>query len=243
MSSGFSSSRRISNAQARYGRRQAAQPFHRFLPASQIQISRCTRSFWLELAALLNNLREESNKGFLLCQTPLVGLVCLELFFGCSNVAKQPRVCLLLQDLVQSCWRGGGGYGRTCATRDDEPRPVWTRPCVPSSTAPGKTLRPRPCTLPAPLLGATIDLGRRRTPRRLKNAVAAVVGKPSASSSSSSTSSTSSPSTDAFETHLPIDTGKRVRRDRLSMWESDWHVPGAAVRYRFVLNQGTQKGF
>jgi hypothetical protein len=22
---------------------------------------------------------------------------------------------------------GGGGYGRTCATRDDEPRPVWTR--------------------------------------------------------------------------------------------------------------------
>jgi hypothetical protein len=21
---------------------------------------------------------------------------------------------------------GGGGYGRTCATRDDEPRPVWT---------------------------------------------------------------------------------------------------------------------
>jgi hypothetical protein len=37
-------------------------------------------------------------------------------------------VCLLLQDLVQSClhW-GGGGYGRTYATRDDEPRPVWTR--------------------------------------------------------------------------------------------------------------------
>jgi hypothetical protein len=22
---------------------------------------------------------------------------------------------------------GGGGYGSTCATRDDEPRPVWTR--------------------------------------------------------------------------------------------------------------------
>jgi hypothetical protein len=22
-------------------------------------------------------------------------------------------------------WRGG--YGRTCATRDDEPRPMWTR--------------------------------------------------------------------------------------------------------------------
>jgi hypothetical protein len=33
-------------------------------------------------------------------------------------------VCLLLQDLVQSCLHGGGGYGRTCATRDDEPRPV-----------------------------------------------------------------------------------------------------------------------
>jgi hypothetical protein len=25
---------------------------------------------------------------------------------------------------------GGGGYGRTCATRDDEPRPVWNRGCV-----------------------------------------------------------------------------------------------------------------
>jgi hypothetical protein len=36
-------------------------------------------------------------------------------------------VCFLLQDLVQSCLHGGGGYGRTCATRDDEPRPVWTR--------------------------------------------------------------------------------------------------------------------
>jgi hypothetical protein len=33
-------------------------------------------------------------------------------------------VCLLLQDLVQNCLHGGGGgYGRTCATRDDEPRP------------------------------------------------------------------------------------------------------------------------
>jgi hypothetical protein len=28
---------------------------------------------------------------------------------------------------------GGRGYGRTCATRDDEPRPVWTRlPITPS---------------------------------------------------------------------------------------------------------------
>jgi hypothetical protein len=26
-----------------------------------------------------------------------------------------------------NCLRGGGGYGRTCATRDDDPRPVWTR--------------------------------------------------------------------------------------------------------------------
>jgi hypothetical protein len=35
--------------------------------------------------------------------------------------------CLLLQDLVQNCLHGGGGgYGRKCATRDDEPRPVWT---------------------------------------------------------------------------------------------------------------------
>jgi hypothetical protein len=34
---------------------------------------------------------------------------------------------ILLQDLVQSCLRGGGGHGRTCATRDDELRPVWTR--------------------------------------------------------------------------------------------------------------------
>jgi hypothetical protein len=46
-------------------------------------------------------------------------------------------VCLLLQDLVQSCLRGGGGgYGRTCATRDDDPRPVWTRlPTCPSRTS------------------------------------------------------------------------------------------------------------
>jgi hypothetical protein len=37
-------------------------------------------------------------------------------------------VCvLLLQDLLQSCSRGGGGEWRTCAVRDDEPRPVWMR--------------------------------------------------------------------------------------------------------------------
>ena len=35
-------------------------------------------------------------------------------------------VCvLLLQDLLQSCSSGGGGEWRTCAMRDDEPRPVW----------------------------------------------------------------------------------------------------------------------
>jgi hypothetical protein len=30
---------------------------------------------------------------------------------------------------------GGGGYGRTCATRDNEPRPVWTRQGCPSRTS------------------------------------------------------------------------------------------------------------
>jgi hypothetical protein len=44
--------------------------------------------------------------------------------YYCSTVC----VFLLLQDLVQRCLHGGGGgHGRTCATRDDEPRPVWTR--------------------------------------------------------------------------------------------------------------------
>jgi O-antigen/teichoic acid export membrane protein len=36
-------------------------------------------------------------------------------------------VCLLLQDLLQSCARGGGGEWRTCAMRYDEPRLGWTR--------------------------------------------------------------------------------------------------------------------
>jgi hypothetical protein len=54
-------------------------------------------------------------------------------------------VCLLLQDLVQRCLHGGGGgYGRTCATRDDEPRPVCGLVC-PSRTlfvfAWGETMR------------------------------------------------------------------------------------------------------
>jgi hypothetical protein len=53
------------------------------------------------------------------------GGVCVFITAGPST---ERCVCLLLQDLVQSCSHGGGGgYGRTCATRDDEPRPVWTR--------------------------------------------------------------------------------------------------------------------
>jgi hypothetical protein len=39
----------------------------------------------------------------------------------------RPCVCLLLQDLLQSCARAGGGEWRTCAMRYDEPRLVWTR--------------------------------------------------------------------------------------------------------------------
>jgi hypothetical protein len=68
------------------------------------------------------------------------------MLFACVFITAGP--CVL--DLVQSClhggvvcvvvcvfitagpstkmfvYMGGGGYGRTCATRDDEPRPVWT---------------------------------------------------------------------------------------------------------------------
>jgi hypothetical protein len=47
--------------------------------------------------------------------------------FNRWTLKSKKCVCLLLQDLVQSCSHGGGGYGRACATRDDEPRPVWTR--------------------------------------------------------------------------------------------------------------------
>jgi hypothetical protein len=39
------------------------------------------------------------------------------------------RVCLLLHYLLQRCSRGGRGEtmeDMTCATRDYEPRPVWT---------------------------------------------------------------------------------------------------------------------
>jgi hypothetical protein len=42
-----------------------------------------------------------------------------------TKFSLQKQSFLLLQDLVQSCLHGGGEYGRTCATRDDEPRPVW----------------------------------------------------------------------------------------------------------------------
>jgi hypothetical protein len=34
-------------------------------------------------------------------------------------------VGLAVMDLLQSCSRGGGGEWRTCAMRDDEPRPVF----------------------------------------------------------------------------------------------------------------------
>jgi hypothetical protein len=44
---------------------------------------------------------------------------------GCCIVRISRRETL---DGDLSCLRGGEGeYGRTCATRDDEPRPVWTR--------------------------------------------------------------------------------------------------------------------
>jgi len=42
-----------------------------------------------------------------------------------TRVHTQCVCVLLLQDLLQSCSRGGGGEWRTCAMRDDEPRPVW----------------------------------------------------------------------------------------------------------------------
>ena len=43
---------------------------------------------------------------------------------GCRNTFRNTFhcVCLLLQDLLQSCSRGGGGgEWRTCAMIDDEP--------------------------------------------------------------------------------------------------------------------------
>jgi hypothetical protein len=73
----------------------------------------------------------------------------LQALVECLLLQDQPSVCLLLQDLVQRCLHGGGGPStcvcvfyycrtyykavrvggggewRTCAMRDDEPRPVW----------------------------------------------------------------------------------------------------------------------
>jgi hypothetical protein len=43
--------------------------------------------------------------------------------------SKAPQMCVFITAGPSTklfTW-GGGGYGRTCATRDDEPRPVWTR--------------------------------------------------------------------------------------------------------------------
>ena len=47
--------------------------------------------------------------------------------WGSGGYRDPQRVCLLRQDLLQSCARGGGGEWRTCAMRYDEPRLVWTR--------------------------------------------------------------------------------------------------------------------
>jgi hypothetical protein len=46
--------------------------------------------------------------------------------FSIAIGAGTGKVCVFyyLQDLSQSCSRGGGEW-RTCAMRDDEPRPVW----------------------------------------------------------------------------------------------------------------------
>jgi hypothetical protein len=53
--------------------------------------------------------------------------VCNEIYYGSIGAACTACVCLLLQYLLQSCSRGGGGeQWRTCATRDCEPRPAWT---------------------------------------------------------------------------------------------------------------------
>jgi hypothetical protein len=44
------------------------------------------------------------------------------------QATQQKDVCVFITagpSTKMFTW-GGGGYGRTCATRDDEPRPVWT---------------------------------------------------------------------------------------------------------------------
>jgi hypothetical protein len=54
-------------------------------------------------------------------------LVCVFITAGPSTVCCS--VCVFITAGPSTklfTWGGGGGYGRTCATRDDEPRPVWT---------------------------------------------------------------------------------------------------------------------
>jgi hypothetical protein len=51
------------------------------------------------------------------------------LAFACTRM-RGDFVCVFIIAGLSTklfTWGGGGGYGRTCATRDDEPRPVWTR--------------------------------------------------------------------------------------------------------------------
>jgi len=45
-----------------------------------------------------------------------------------GNSAGDPRVCVLYycRTYYKAVRVGGGGEWRTCAMRDDEPRPVWT---------------------------------------------------------------------------------------------------------------------
>ncbi len=78
------------------------------------------RPVWMSL--LITGTREEP--GTLTQGAPV--------FPGSSRLGIEPTqdgvcVCLLLQDLLESCARGGGGEWRTCAMRYDEPRLVWTR--------------------------------------------------------------------------------------------------------------------
>jgi hypothetical protein len=47
----------------------------------------------------------------------------------CVFITAGPCVCVFITagPSTKLFALGGGGYGRTRATRDDEPRPVWTR--------------------------------------------------------------------------------------------------------------------
>ncbi len=55
-------------------------------------------------------------------------------FYYCRTYYKAVRV-------------GGGGEWRTCATRDDEPRPVWSRRGVREGACIGGATMPQPWTL------------------------------------------------------------------------------------------------